>query len=319
MTAAFVACAVSPFIGAFADEPESAAPAFAVKSVESAHPGDEVRVEIETKNNPGIVAFRYRVNYDREHFELVGANERDFIGVNFSPNEMDPFMVSWFDVSSGNNITNGVTAELVFKVKEGTPDAVYPIELSYYMQGDVCNFDLQEVTFELVNGSITVGEDSSETVTLPPPNDPPPESRGSAPRVTLPTERDRTPSVPDSIPQVDITFSELEERIKNNSGYDATTEGKSSSSSKGGKKKNNSSSGIEALPDPEDVLTSTDSSSDNTSTEADAPSEASSAVGSIGEPASIEKKSSAGLIAGIAAAVVVIATGAVIVIRRKKL
>lgn len=159
ISAAMLFTAVPAFT-AFADDQ----PTVEVSS-HTANAGDEVTVKLEMKNNPGIVCFRFSVNYDKENMSLLSARESAFTGMIFGETDDLPFKFLWLDVSNGDKTTNGDIVELTFKINEGAQDAVYPIEVTYEPR-DINNFNEQTVHFEIVNGEITVGE-GGNTVSLP--------------------------------------------------------------------------------------------------------------------------------------------------------
>ena len=132
----------------------------------AAKPGDTIVIPVSVENNPGIISLKLAVSYDASVLELVSVEAGDFVvaeqdGVtvgspSFGPIESNPFIINWEDALAPGNIkTNGVVANLTFKVKEDA--AVGDTEISVsYNPNDVFDFDLDNVAFECKAGSVTV-------------------------------------------------------------------------------------------------------------------------------------------------------------------
>lgn len=131
-----------------------------------AKPGDTIVIPVSVENNPGIISLKLSVAYDSAVLELVSAESGDFVveeqedvtvgSPSFGPIENNPFTVNWVDaLSDGNNKTNGVVANLTFKVKEDAADGDTEISVSYN-PNDVFDFDQDNVAFECKAGTVTV-------------------------------------------------------------------------------------------------------------------------------------------------------------------
>lgn len=138
---------------------------FAVGSAK-AKPGDTIVIPVSIENNPGIVSLKLAVSYDSAVLELVSAEAGDFVvaeqeGVtvgspSFGPIENNPFTINWVDaLSDANYVTNGVVANLTFKVKEDAAEGATEISVSYN-PNDVFDTDYSNVSFECKAGSVTV-------------------------------------------------------------------------------------------------------------------------------------------------------------------
>ena len=130
------------------------APAFVVDNV-TAREGEEFTVAIRTQNNSGIVSFKLKVAYDADVLELVSAVGKDFANMSFSPLTNNPFILNWVDAINPDNTTDGVVALLTFRVKEGAAMGTSDITLSYDAE-DVYDTDFNNVSFRVVNGTVTV-------------------------------------------------------------------------------------------------------------------------------------------------------------------
>ena len=86
---------------------------------------------------------------------LESASAGSFEDVTFGPTNKDPFTILWSDSIHGNNSTNGILAELTFKVKDDAPEGNYPITVSYDKE-EIFDENFKNVEFTTVNGSVTV-------------------------------------------------------------------------------------------------------------------------------------------------------------------
>ena len=117
--------------------------------------GDSVKVQIYLENNPGIVSIRLNAEYDSDVLTLESASAGSFEDVTFGPTNKDPFTILWSDSIHGNNSTNGILAELTFKVKGNAPEGNYPVIVSYDKE-EIFDENFKNVEFSMVNGSVTV-------------------------------------------------------------------------------------------------------------------------------------------------------------------
>lgn len=134
-----------------------------IVSGEDCFAGEKVTVKILSKNNSGIIAWRLFLSYDSDIFQLESVNERDFKGIKHSKisDKKDPFVLMWGDAVHSDNMTNGILAELTFKVGEYAKTGEYKFSLSYD-KDDVYNNNFQQAKFNTVDGYLTVKETVSE-------------------------------------------------------------------------------------------------------------------------------------------------------------
>lgn len=130
------------------------APTFTVEGA-SVKPGDTFTVAVRTENNPGIISYRLALDYDNTVLELIEATEQDFEGTTFGPIEKDPFVILWVDAVHPDNATNGVVANLTFRVRDDASLGDTKLSLSYD-QADVFNAAWEDVFFETLPGYVTV-------------------------------------------------------------------------------------------------------------------------------------------------------------------
>ena len=132
-------------------------PAFVASNVTGA-PGDTVQVTVSVANNPGIVSAKVKVGYDESVLKLesAAAGESDYTTAYFGPTTKNPFSVTWEDFLATEDITtNGVVATLTFTILDTAAAGKSDITLAYNPD-DVCDVNMDNVTFATVAGSVTV-------------------------------------------------------------------------------------------------------------------------------------------------------------------
>ncbi len=121
--------------------------------------GDTVDIPIYIKNNSGLAAFRFLVEYDEAIIKLIGISFQEAsIGYFTGTSEYyhSPYSISGFNCEKNINL-NGILCILTFKINSNAENEKYPISLSYDTD-DIFNIDGQTVNLEIVNGAIYVGE-----------------------------------------------------------------------------------------------------------------------------------------------------------------
>ena len=142
---------------------QAAEPTITVQTVE-AQPGEDVQVTISISNNPGICTMYIDVAYDssltltriEDSKLLVGG----LMGKTLSAN---PITLSWDDSTADeDNTSNGVIATLTFTVAEGASGSL-PVSVTYN-PAQIYNLDLDNITFAVVNGGVTIAGGEHEHV-----------------------------------------------------------------------------------------------------------------------------------------------------------
>ena len=129
-------------------------------SEETTLAGEDVNVSIVISNNPGLVNLLMSVEYDISVLTLTNVTDG---GIICKPNNAptytaNPYKLAWEDDTSPTDYTgNGLLTTLTFHVSNSAAPGTYPITLSIN-DGDAYNVDIDDVSFSLVNGSITVEE-----------------------------------------------------------------------------------------------------------------------------------------------------------------
>ena len=83
---------------------------------------DVVTMDIDIKNNPGLITLRFQVVYDETVLKLVEAKDTGLLNgwTQPAPTVKSPYILRWSDpVAPNNNTANGTVARLTFKVKDG--------------------------------------------------------------------------------------------------------------------------------------------------------------------------------------------------------
>jgi len=141
--------------------PDENAPTVKVESVKG-KAGGTVTVPLYIENNTGIAGMQLSLTYD-ERLTLTGmarsTGEEDSALESLSftvPGNLTATTLTlpWYGLEADS--TNGKILVLTFTIPEGAEDdTVYDIAISYE-QGGIYDNDLNDVDFEMVNGSITV-------------------------------------------------------------------------------------------------------------------------------------------------------------------
>ena len=133
-------------------------PVITVDGIEEIKNGEIFDVNISLKNNPGITSMRLNLAYDTSVMELTDVTDAGVLGdslhsEDYSGNE---YVLYWDNGTSKTDFTvDGNIATLTFKVKDNASSGDYPLTISYKSQ-DIINSDIIPVSFDVVNGFVTV-------------------------------------------------------------------------------------------------------------------------------------------------------------------
>lgn len=132
-------------------------------SVESktADAGQTVSVDLTLSDNPGIIAARFDLTYDKERLELVKAEDKKLLsGAVFSQTYRSyPYVMLWNSATTKNFTSDGVLATLTFKVADNAKSGNAFINLSSGA-GNIFDVNLKDVDIRINNGSINVINES---------------------------------------------------------------------------------------------------------------------------------------------------------------
>ena len=132
-------------------------PAFSLSSAECSA-GQTVSLPVTVSNNPGICTAKLSINYDKSLLELVSATNGSVLTNGFTAGgdvTKVPYSVVWNSGTSASN-TNGTMVTFKFKVKSGVAAGTKATVTLSYSKNDTLDANLNPVTFQTSNGSITV-------------------------------------------------------------------------------------------------------------------------------------------------------------------
>lgn len=116
--------------------------------------GDTVDVTITMSDNPGFVSANLYVNYDEDVLTLKKVKDGGLLsGVTHSDNYTSPYGLCWVnDLAKENFKVNGVLATLTFEISKNAK----PGKTTISLEQDILDCDIENVVFELGNGSVEV-------------------------------------------------------------------------------------------------------------------------------------------------------------------
>lgn len=116
--------------------------------------GDTVDVTITMSDNPGFVSANLYVNYDEDLLTLKNVKDGGLLsGVTHSDNYTSPYGLCWVnDLAKENFKVNGVLATLTFEISKNAK----PGKTTISLEQDILDCDIENVVFELGNGSVEV-------------------------------------------------------------------------------------------------------------------------------------------------------------------
>ena len=135
-------------------DPAGVVPTITIDDIK-AHLDEEITVNVDIADNPGIISMSLKIGYDNDVLELLSASAVDFADLSFGPTTANPFVVTWEDVLSGNNSTNGTFVQLKFKVKSTATVDSTQITI-FYDEDNVFNDDFDNVFFDVHVGEIQI-------------------------------------------------------------------------------------------------------------------------------------------------------------------
>ncbi len=132
------------------------APHFKVESV-SGKVGTEIKVIVSLNKNPGIIATALKIHYDDQVLELVGYEDLKLLPNGTAGPMRTPFYFSWEDSTAPANLTkNGNLLVLTFKIADGCQVGDTSSIWIEYNENDVYDYNMDNVKFATVAGTVTV-------------------------------------------------------------------------------------------------------------------------------------------------------------------
>ena len=125
--------------------------------------GDEVTVNVNLTENPGVIAMNLNVNYDPNQLELVSSSNAGVLNgyCSAAPSgNSGSYTLNWEDaLASSNNNGTGTVATLTFRLKEDCDTA------SVNVSGVGHNYDVEAVSVSGGKGTITNTNPTTTTTT----------------------------------------------------------------------------------------------------------------------------------------------------------
>lgn len=128
-----------------------------------AAPGNTVGVDISIKNNPGIMAMAFCLEYDSDVFEYVDYTKGYLTNYTIT-NHSDKGMVSFVNVEERNENNDGVLLTFNFKINTTAPNGEYvfviknnnPDKYGTSLHNSFANSGEQYVTVNAISGKVMV-------------------------------------------------------------------------------------------------------------------------------------------------------------------
>ena len=130
----------------------------------NAKPNEEVEINISLKNNTGILAMLFELNYDSNCLSLIDVKDGGLVDGYVFGNDYSqiPFKMLWNSASDTNFKDDGVLATLKFKVLNTAPNGTTDVSLTYRPK-NVYDVDLNKVDINVINGSINITNDALDS------------------------------------------------------------------------------------------------------------------------------------------------------------
>jgi hypothetical protein len=143
------------------------APTITVGTVSGAQ-GETVEVPVSISGNPGIVSFYISVAFDDSKVKLTGVQNGTVLNDPSHSGTLttNPYKLCFaMDLSPVNNTENGVIATLSFEILKSFKPGDTAITVDYN-PNEIYDIDYNNVTFNKVNGKITVSEADTPSITV---------------------------------------------------------------------------------------------------------------------------------------------------------
>ena len=114
--------------------------------------GDQVTVEVEIRNNPGINTFTLGFSYDEQALKLVDLQKDCNLPGEFVYGKK----AVWLNAEDTQY--NGTILHLTFQVLDAAAYRDYPVKVICDTPGNICNYAEESVAFKFIPGTIQVME-----------------------------------------------------------------------------------------------------------------------------------------------------------------
>ena len=123
--------------------------------------GNQVKVAVSLKNNPGIVSMALQLNYDENVLKLINVEDCGVLGTQVhNPTLGTPYYLNWVnDTATANFTTNGDIVILTFEVLENAALGKTAVTVSYTHDNyEIYDKDGTEVNFAVESGYVDVSD-----------------------------------------------------------------------------------------------------------------------------------------------------------------
>lgn len=121
----------------------------------SAATGDSVLVNLDIKNNPGIMAMSISITYDPEALTYVGYYKGDIFSDYIVATHPDKKHIRLIISERKDKTEDGTVISFEFKVTENAEVGLHEMTVEY-SSGDFCNYDLERIMPTIVAGGVEV-------------------------------------------------------------------------------------------------------------------------------------------------------------------
>ena len=137
-------------------EPEVTNPTIVISNATASAGDTNVEVTIALKNNPGVALLDFKVTFDSNVLTLTDVTfNTDFGGFGTKPKNLsNPVSIVWYN-GDDNSEGDMVFVTLTFSVAESASAGDTDITVTY-TAGGICDIYEEDVTFDIVNGKITI-------------------------------------------------------------------------------------------------------------------------------------------------------------------
>ena len=137
-------------------EPEITEPTIIVSNANASAGDNDVAVTIALKKNPGVALIDFKVTFDSNVLTLTDVTfNTDFGGFGTKPKNLsNPVSIVWYN-GDDNSEGDMVFVTLTFSVAESASAGDTDITVTY-TAGGICDIYEEDVTFDIVNGKITI-------------------------------------------------------------------------------------------------------------------------------------------------------------------
>ena len=128
--------------------------------------GETVDVYLKIENNPGITALSVQIGYSANDLELLSIENVPLFTESISTGQLsaNPVSISWFSAGSIDSTSNGVLADLKFKIKQGAKTSRVTVS---YDEDNIFDSSFTNKYFDTFDSTVTVTGSAADATTEP--------------------------------------------------------------------------------------------------------------------------------------------------------